>query len=338
MSSLDLSQLGNQTAFWPGKNLTAEFNDICYGNLTLCLNSEILCTLQTCDLSLAKYDYIPSLAGNALYAAIFGICIIGQLGLGIRFKTWGFMVAAVLGLVTEIIGYVGRIMAYSSPFDSNPFLIYLVCLTIAPAFLSAAIYLCLARIVVVYGEHISRFSPRTYTITFCTCDFFSLLLQAAGGGIAASANDQSTTQAGINTMLAGLSFQVFSLALFAAACAEFALRLHKNPTAWSQTHSALYSSRLFKAFLASLSVATLTIFVRSCFRVAELSGGFDGALANDQITFMVLEGMMIVIATLCLTVFHPGLCFRGLWRQANFQLKGRKADAEKGMESGSKST
>lgn len=82
-------------------------------------------------------------------------------------------------------------MMHSNPFSKNNFLIYLVTLTIAPAFLSAAIYLCLVRIVVVYGEKRSRFRPRTYTVLFCSCDFLALLLQAIGGAIASIVNTAS---------------------------------------------------------------------------------------------------------------------------------------------------
>ena len=60
--------------------------------------------------------------------------------------------------------------------------------------------------------------------------------------------------------------------------------------------------------------ATITIFVRSCFRVAELSGGFGGHLANDQVTFMVLEGGMVAVAALALTVAHPAFVFGREWR------------------------
>lgn len=79
-------------------------------------------------------------------------------------------------------------MYHNNPFNDNNFLIYLVCVTIAPAFLTAGIYLCLARIVTVYGAQFSRFRPRTYTLIFCTFDFFSLVLQGLGGGIASTAN------------------------------------------------------------------------------------------------------------------------------------------------------
>ncbi|KAF4959803.1 hypothetical protein F66182_18274, partial [Fusarium sp. NRRL 66182] len=130
------------------------------------------------------------------------------------------------GLVGEIIGYIGRVQMHFNPFPQNPFLEYLVCLTIAPAFLSAAIYLCFSRIVIVYGARVSRFRPKTYTYVFIAGDFLALLLQAAGGGIAASTTG-STQQTGINIMIAGVSWQVFSLAVFAALCTDFALRVRR---------------------------------------------------------------------------------------------------------------
>jgi hypothetical protein len=99
---------------------------------------------------------------------------------------------------------------------------YLICLTIGPTLLSAALYLCLARIVVVYGTQLSRFQPRTYTVTFMSCDFTSLVLQSIGGGITSTAGDKSTSEAGIHIMVAGLAFQVFSLVLFMVLCLEFA--------------------------------------------------------------------------------------------------------------------
>lgn len=71
------------------------------GNQTLILDPN-LCTLQTCDLSLASFSYIPNLAANALYLAIFAILFFVQLGLGIRYQVWGFMGAMLLGLVCTL--------------------------------------------------------------------------------------------------------------------------------------------------------------------------------------------------------------------------------------------
>ena len=319
---------GVESLFIPTDGITGwnRDNHTAYGNLTILLDDNNLCTISLCDLTLAHFNYIPNLAGNALYTAILAIYLFVNIFLGIRHKTWGYMAAMCLGLIGEVIGYIARILLHNNPFDptGNNFIIYLVCLTIAPAFFSAAIYLCLGRIVVVYGENLSRFYPRTYTILFCGCDILSLVLQAAGGGIASGANTQAADQLGINIMLAGLSVQVVSLALFAALCGDFAYRLYKHPQSWSSEYANLYRSKRFSAFICGLCLATLTIFIRSVFRVAELSGGFRGPLANNQISFMILEGVMIIIATSCLTILHPGVSFQGVWSAANFSMRGRR--------------
>jgi len=232
------------------------------------------------------------------------------------------MVAMIFGLALEIVGYVSRIMLHSSPFDNNDFLIYLVCLTIAPAFLTAAIYLCLSRIVIVYGAHVSRFKPRTYTLVFCSCDVVSLVLQALGGAIASSSNTVSGSNLGKNIMLAGLIFQVFSLIIFAIACGDFAWRVRKFEGMWNPQHIELVKSRLFKSFLIGLFIAGVTILIRSTYRVIELQGGFNGTLfVSDEALFMVLEGVMIVSATFCLTFLHPAVAFQGAWHQANFTFR-----------------
>jgi RTA1 like protein len=126
---------------------------------------------------------------------------------------------------------------------------YIICLTIAPTFFSAAIYLCLARIVVVYGEAHSRFRPRTYTLTFIACDFFSLVLQAVGGALADTAGTRQEEETGVHIMIAGLSFQVASLLLFAILCAEFAWRVKYVKVLEMNNFRELIESRKFRAFL-----------------------------------------------------------------------------------------
>lgn len=121
-------------------------------------------------------------------------------------------------------------------------------MTIGPAFLAAAIYLCLARIIKVYGTHFSRIQPRMYTILFVSCDLISLILQAAGGAIASIANDKKTNDLGVHILVAGLAFQVFSLTLFMVLCAEFALRVRKSAGEMDPAFSQLRNSFKFKAF------------------------------------------------------------------------------------------
>ncbi|KAL4914838.1 RTA1 like protein-domain-containing protein [Aspergillus aurantiobrunneus] len=292
-------------------------------NLTLLENPD-LCTVETCPLSMASVEYIPLLWCQILFMAIFGAAAIAQLGLGIRYKTWTFMVAMVLGLIGEVVGYGGRVSLHDDPFNGDAFLQYLVALTLAPAFFTAAIYLTLSRIVVAYGEKISYFKPRTYTITFITFDIIALVLQAVGGAIASIADDKSTTDLGINIMIAGLAWQVVSLFIFSGMAGYFFLRVRKAPsTDFNSGFDHLRSTRFFRASLWSLVIATVVIIVRSVYRCAELSQGFDGHLANDEVTFMILEATMIAIAVICLTAFHPGAVWRGQWNQAVWSTRGK---------------
>jgi hypothetical protein len=70
-----------------------------------------------------------------------------------------------------------------------------------------------------------------------------------------------------------------------------------------------------------LFIATLLIFVRCFYRVAELWDGFSGHLANDEVTFMILEGPMIIGAVALMTIFHPGRIFGNLWISAGKRVR-----------------
>jgi len=76
----------------------------------------------------------------------------------------------------------------------------------------------------------------------------------------------------------------------------------------------------FACLMIALALATVCILIRSIFRVAELSEGFNGPLANQQVTFMVLEGAMVVFAAVSITIFHPGLAMQGAWKEADFKV------------------
>jgi len=80
------------------------------------------CTLDTCPITEAYVYYVPSLAGNAFYLALFAIFLVLQLGLGIRYKTWGFLAGLFGGLVLEIIGYLGRVQLHNNPFVFSSYL------------------------------------------------------------------------------------------------------------------------------------------------------------------------------------------------------------------------
>jgi len=293
-------------------------------------SSDFICTLATCPLDCAYVHFLPTVGGNAAYAAILGLLLIAQVGLGIRYRTWGFMVGMIFGLLLEVLGYVGRALMHQNPFDFNYFLLYLIPLTIGPAFITGSIYLCLSRIIVVHGTQISRLSPRSYSLIFMSCDFISLVLQGAGGGIASTANTTSGSNAGRYVMIAGLAFQVVSLAAYMALWLEFYLRQRRptNRDLLDPRFATFRESTKFKLFNYALATATLLIFIRSIYRVVELQGGFDGTVASNEVSFMILEGPMIILAVLALTFLHPGIVFHETWGAAEWSLRSKKSNDE----------
>lgn len=267
----------------------------------------------SCTVEGTLYGYQPNIGANGFFAGFFGLCLLAQLALGIRYKTWTYMIALGLGTLAETVGYVGRIMLWNNPFSSIGFQIQICCLIIAPAFVSGGIYLTLKHIVITFGESWSRLRPAWYTYIFITGDIFSLVLQGAGGGIAATSDDNpSLRDVGTNLMIAGVIFQVVILGVFGYLLAEYALRTYRRRSQLSAETMAIFNSRKFRCFTGGIAAAYVCIFVRCVYRIPELTGGWGSELMRNEPEFIALEGVMIVIAVFFLTIFHPGYCFPAL--------------------------
>lgn len=306
--------------------------DITSTNATYIAMARKYCKVGTCPVEWATIQYRPTMPGNIIYLLCFLVLLGGQLFYGIRNKTWSYMSTVSTGILLEIIGYIGRLMLHQNPFIMNNFLVNLIPLTIAPALLTAGIYLCLGRVIVAIGSENSRLKPKMYTYVFVGFDLLSLVLQAIGGGIAATARDSKGSRNGTNIMIGGLICQVVFMAIFFVVWGDFALRTRRAKLSGSlaRTQPPLYeglrATKAFRFFQWSLFLATVLIFVRCIYRVAELWDGFSGHLANDEATFMVFEGPMIILAVASMTAFHPGRVFGNLFVPAGQGVRSMKLD------------
>jgi len=95
----------------------------------------------------------------------------------------------------------------------------------------------------------------------------------------------------------------------------------RDPAFWE-----ICSSTKFKGFLIALAVAILAILIRCAFRCAELSPGFDDRLANQEATFMVLEGSMIIVAVISLTNVLLEVASQGKGVDAGWKLDSSKKE------------
>jgi hypothetical protein len=124
----------------------------------------LTCTIETCPIDSSYYFYRVSLGANVAFIVLFGLSLLGfAITYGLTRRATAFHFAMAAGVILEVIGYAGRIMSWQNQWKDSGFLMQIVCLTIAPAFMAGGIYFCLRRIVYAFGPENSRISPEAYT-------------------------------------------------------------------------------------------------------------------------------------------------------------------------------
>lgn len=256
------------------------------------------CTHVTpnCPVQATLYGYRPNLGVNSFFAALFGFVLALQLGIGFYTRTWTYMLALSLGSFGELLGYIGRLMLHSNPWNEAGLEIEICCLVLAPSFLAAGIYLTLKYIVVTCGEEYSRIRPKWYPRFFIGCDIGSIAIQAIGGGIAAAAGSgasQSLLDIGDALIITGISFQVGTMLVFVVLAGDYWRRRRKaiktstrrervleswekpdNKTMQDTRKDGILNSPHFQFFVTAMTFAYVTILIRCIYRIHEMAGGW----------------------------------------------------------------
>ncbi|KAF4997801.1 hypothetical protein FGRMN_3595 [Fusarium graminum] len=260
------------------------------------------CTLDTCPIEASILRYQPNIPANAVFISVFGLSIVIHAFQGIKMRTWGFMASMMAGCILEIIGYVGRFIIHDNPFDFNGFLMQIICITVAPVFFSAAIYVLLSQVINFVDPNISRFPPKYFYWIFIPSDIISLILQAVGGALSCVASTHEAVKTGENISLAGLIFQVVTLICFCALFVDYVITASKSP-------SRHHLNKAMITFLVFLFLSTVFILIRCAYRIAELGQGYFSALFRDEGLYIGLESCMMCVAVLLLNAGHPGYAF-----------------------------
>lgn len=258
------------------------------------------------------YGYTPAIALGALGVALFAIAFVGHVFLLLTYKTWYFSLLCV-GTLMEIIGYVMRILSskkdpYSVPF----FVVQYFFIVVAPVTFSAAIYVILSKMIQRVGKEYSPVPPKLILWTFITCDIIATIVQILGAGLVGSAySNQKNPNTFNNILLAGLAFQVFDFLIFIILFSWFLSK------AWKVMSSSM------RQFAVATMFATLAVYLRTCFRLAETAQaiipaalcasyvltavqGLKKALSSHEVYFGCLEFAPIVMAVYLFLYYHPG--------------------------------
>lgn len=263
------------------------------------------CTEVTpeCPAIATTYGYYPILSVNAFFLALFGLCCLASLVIGVWTKTWTYTIALGLGTLLETGGYAGRILMNDNPWSDSGFRLQIVCLVLGPSLVAAAIYLTLKHFVLYCGPQYSPLKPRLYPWVFIGCDIGSIVLQACGGGIAASGGNSNIKllNAGNNLIVAGIAFQVATM----ACCGLLVLlyiwryrkgaplkgRLNEKSNYQISKEQGTVSLGKVKLFAAAVSLSYVTVLIRCIYRLPEMAGGWGNPLMRNEKEFLLLDGM-----------------------------------------------
>ncbi|SPO01499.1 related to phospholipid-translocating ATPase [Cephalotrichum gorgonifer] len=282
-----------------------------------------------CPVELTVYGDYFSLGGSAFYVAAHSALLVAQIYLGWRARTWSF--AGYLGVATafEIAGYAGRVVMSDNPWSYASFVIQLLFLILGPTLVAASISVTFKHLVIWHGPEWSFIRPVLYPWVFVGPDIFSIVIQAAGGGVSASATggegpaDQGLLDVGDGLLLAGVVFQLANMIFCGGLMVVYLWRRHhglklratqggvsgsSTPTA-VPTKPVTPEDKKVQTFIYAITAAYIAVIIRCVYRIPEQQKGWGNDLMQNETLFLILDGAMVLIAVILLTVFHPNYFF-----------------------------
>ncbi|KAK3307289.1 RTA1 like protein-domain-containing protein [Chaetomium strumarium] len=266
-----------------------------------------------CPVEATTLGYYPNRGINIFFAIGFALAMIVTLVLGVWKKTWSYMAFIAAGCALEFAGYAARIPLTDNPWNKNAFETQIVAIILAPTLICISIYLTLKHVCLSLNPALSRVRPHLYPFIFVPLDVSCLCVQAIGGSLAASGAKVNLDMVnhGNRCIIAGIVLQVVVLLFFGTSAGDYFLRVKK----WIKSDGAdpeavaLWHDKRFRMFMYAVAGAYSGILIRCIYRIAEMAGGWGNPIMQDEPSFIVLEGFMVLIPCLLLAFFSPGILF-----------------------------
>ncbi|KAL2131407.1 hypothetical protein VTI74DRAFT_5140 [Chaetomium olivicolor] len=294
------------------------------------------CTEVTpmCPVQATTLGYYPNRGINIFFAIAYALATVVTLVLGTWKKTWSYMAFIAAGCALELAGYAARIPLTDNPWNKHAFETQIVAIILAPTLVCISIYLTLKHVCLSLNPALSRVRPHLYPFVFVPLDVSCLLVQAIGGALAASAalTNYDMVQHGNRCIIAGIVLQVVVLLFFGGSAADYYLRVKKriNSNEADPDAVVIWKDKKFRMFVYAVAGAYSGILIRCIYRIAEMAGGWGNHIMQDEPSFIVLEGFMVLIPCILLACFQPGFLFPQMAaRMAARRKDGDKNDAEK---------
>lgn len=92
-------------------------------------------------------------------------------------------------------------------------------------------------------------------------------------------------------MLAGIVFQVATFTFLYCLAGAFIFNLRRGMSTLSPEVREVLLGKDFKIFLGGIFAASLAIYVRCVYRIAELATGWANEIMRNEAEFIVLDGV-----------------------------------------------
>ncbi|KAN0097247.1 RTA1 like domain containing protein [Tylopilus felleus] len=254
------------------------------------------------------YNPLRYIASNTLTAIAFALIML--IALIQTFHTFRYgarwMLAMVIGGYTYAIGFGCRFGLHYHPDSEGIYIAEYLFVVLSPCAFIAANYVLLGRL----ARHMSCVTHvllpvQKLTLVFVSSDITTFLIQAIGGGMSVSHN-QTQRLTGTHVFLIGLVLQLVSFTLFSGIYIRFLYRVYTlERNIWERDRVKLWYHD-WRTLATALAISCVGILVRSGYRVAELSQGYQGYLATREAFFYALDTFPLVVATSVYVLFWPG--------------------------------
>jgi len=229
-------------------------------------------------------------------------------------------------------GHSNCLMTEVDPYNVTFFVLQYFFIVVAPVLFSASIYTILSALInhLPNGRQLSPLPPKVILGLFISCDVVATVVQVVGAAlIGVAESSRKDPRPANHILLGGLAFQVFTFLIFLVITHIFLFRARKyiscntvarikayraeatSTNANSDTEQAATNEPTGEIgwdFLWAFNIATIAIYLRTCFRLAETAQGLQEFLMTHEVFFGCLEFAPVVIAVFAFNVWHPGRC------------------------------
>lgn len=106
-----------------------------------------------------------------------------------------------------------------------------------------------------------------------------------------------------------MGVQILALMWFFSLYIWLSINVARDPSGPDYIYHRVYNAPIFRRFVLSLGAAAALLLVYTIYRMIEMLGGLNGSLFQDQIAFMIMNGLLPFLSAALLAIFNPGQAF-----------------------------